>query len=403
MQRRLLALLPPFLFTACPADPDITDDTSDDMSESTGDETGEPTTGEPAGLGECDYGPAEATRLALVTNDFMAPAAVHVLDLVKGGPFQEDIAPASSDPALAWGQGMLVVIGRFGFNSLDVLDGTDWQSLAELSVSVDDVPEPNPQALTFAADGRAYLTLLASAAVPIYDFKQPAADNPVGALDLTALADADGSPEAGVALACGDTLFIGIQRLVEFVPVDHSYLVPFDLVSQQPIDLDPATDGPQGIELLGPWPKQIRRDPADDSGHTALVLTSGVERVDLVAGTSSWAVAPERLAALDVEGFDVQSFAVAPDGASVYIVATAGDFPNSALHQFSLADDSATTLISDLTTREKVLEIVGTTLYVGDANVDLPLLRSFDLTQNPPLQHGPQGLPGAPYLLYALP
>lgn len=403
MQRRLLALLPPFLFTACPADPDITDDSGDDMSESSDDETGEPTTGEPAGLGECDYGPAAATRLALVTNDFMAPAAVHVLDLAKGGPLQEDIAPATSDPALAWGQGMLVVIGRFGFNSLDVLDGTDWQSLAELSVAVDNVPEPNPQALTFAADGRAYLTLLASAAVPIYDFKRPAADNPVGALDLTALADADGSPEAGVALACGDTLFIGIQRLVDFVPIDHSYLVPFDLVSQQPIDLDPATDGPQGITLLGPWPKQIRRDPADDSGHTALVLTSGVERIDLVAGTSSWAVAPERLAALDVEGFDVQSFAVAPDGASVYIVATAGEFPNSALHQFSLADDSATTLISDLTTREKALEIVGTTLYVGDASADQPRLRSLDLTMTPPLERAPLDLPGAPYLLYALP
>jgi hypothetical protein len=400
MQR--LALLPLILLIpACPSDPQIAEDTGD-LSTSTGDATtGDPTTGEPAAPGECAYGPAAATRLALVTNDF-ATAELHIADLAAG-ELRQDVAPATTDPALAWGGGMLAVLGRYTFNRLTLLDPDDWSTAFDVPVSIDGTDQPNPQSLTFAADGRAYLTLLASPKLPIYDFTVPPEENPVGELDLTAFADADGSPEAGVALACGDVLFVGIQRLVEFVPVDHSYLVPIDLLTQQPIDLDPALDGPQAIELLGPWPKQIRQDPADATGHTALVLTSGVERVDLVAGTSSWAVSPERLAALDIDGFDVQSFAVAPDGASVYIVATDGMYPASALHQFGLADESMATITAGLTTSEKSLEIVDTTLWIADANPGAPAIRRFDLTQSPPAEGDPIATPPAPYLLFAVP
>ena len=402
MQR--LALLPVLLLLpACPSDPQILEDTGD-LPESTGDlssSTGDPTTGEPAAPGECVYGPAAATRLALVTNDFTA-ASLHIAS-INPPDLSEDVAAVTTDPALSWGNDMLAVLGRYTFNRVTLLDSVDWAARFDFPVSVDGADEPNPQSLTFAADGRAYLTLLASPKIPIFDFTAPPEENPVGALDLTDFADADGSPEAGVALACGDVLFVGIQRLVEFVPVDHSYLVPIDLTTQRPIDLDPATDGPQAIELLGPWPKQIRQDPADATGHTALVLTSGVERVDLVAGTSSWAVTPERLTALEIDGFDVQSFAVAPDGASVYIVATDGMFPASALHQFGLADESATTITTGLTTSEKALEILGTTLWIADADPDAPRLRRFDLTQSPPTEGDWVATPPPPYLLFAIP
>lgn len=400
MPRQLLLPLLPLL-AACPSDPAIVDDTAADESSSSSD----PTTGEPAPAipaGDCDYGATTPTRLAVITNNFTDPAALHVLDLATG-ELTADVAPATSDPALAWGDGKLALIGRFGFNNLEILDGAEWTSLATLPVAVDGVAEPNPQALTFAADGRAYLTLFASPAVQIFDFARPAAENPIGALDLADFADADGSPEAGVALACGDVLFVGVQRLVDFAPVDQSFLVPLDLAAGAPIDLDSATDGPQAIALQGPWPKQFRRDPADPSGHTALVLTSSLERVDLTTGAVTWAVDPARLTALGIDGFDPQSFAVSADGAAAYLVATDGDFPASAVFRLGLTDADDARLVEGLATYEKVLEIAGDTLWVADADPAMPRLRSFDLTQSPPAEADPIALPGQPYLVLALP
>ncbi len=404
-----------------------------DMSEGTGssgqasDDTGAPTTGAPTTSGAattddattadsdttggpvlpldgpCELGPASPTRLAVITNDFMDPASVHVLDLATR-ELAVDIAPAPMDPALAWGQGKLVVIGRFGFDSLDVLDGETWAPLMSLAVKVDGVADANPQALTFAADGRAYLSLFASATVPIYDLALPAKDSQVGALDLSDFADRDGSPEPGVSFVCGGTLFVGVQRLVNFAPVDISALVAVDLASGAPIDLDAGAAGPQALPLLGPWPKQVRRDPTDPDGHTVLVLTSGLERVDLVHGTSSWAVPPETLAMVGVDGYDVQAFEVAADGASTWILATDGDFPQSAVFRVALAGEGpASKLLADLHSGGALIERAGDELWLGDPDPAQPRLRVLDLESDPPAEQDFVAAPGAPYLFLALP
>ena len=59
----------------------------------------------------CTLGPAAPGRLAVITNDFIDPAGVHVLDLATRA-LTPNIAASPSDPALAWGDGKLVVIGQ---------------------------------------------------------------------------------------------------------------------------------------------------------------------------------------------------------------------------------------------------------------------------------------------------
>ncbi len=389
------------------------DVTGDDTSADTGTSGISGTTGDPTGGpldepvlpldGPCLLGPASPGRLAVITNDFIEPASLHVLDLASQ-KLSADITLVPSDPALAWGAGKLVVLGRYGFNTLDVLDGDTYASLATHSVKIDGVADANPQALTFGPDDRAYLTAFASATLPIYDLDKPPAEAVVGGLDLAAFADRDGSPEPGVSFTCGGTLIVGIQRLVNFVPVDLSYLVAVDLGTGAPIDLDPDTDGPQGLPLLGPWPKQVRNDPADPTGHKVLVLTSGIERVDLVYATSSWAVTPEQLAAVGIEGYDLQAFEVAADGASAYVLATDGDYPASAVYHVTLDDASAPTpMVTGLTTRERVIERIADRLWIGDADPEDSRLRIFDLTQDPAAELPPIPSPGAPYLFLPIP
>jgi hypothetical protein len=349
----------------------------------------------------CTLGPAAPGRLAVITNDFIDPASVHVLDLATRA-LTPNIAASPSDPALAWGDGKLVVIGRFGINTLEVLDDETYAPLAKLDVKIDGVLDANPQALTFGPDGRAYLSAFASAVMPIYDLDQ--ADALVGGVDLGGFADRDGSPEPGVSFTCGDTLFVGIQRLVNFVPVDIDQLVAIDLVGGAAIDLDADAAGPQGLPLLGTWAKQVRLDPADPAGHTVLVLTSGIERVDLTGAGASWAVAPERFAGVGVEGLDLQAFAVAADGASAFVLATDGDYPASAVFQVALDSDAEPTkLVSGLTTRERAIERAGERLWIGDADPKNPRLRVLDLGQAPPLEEEPVLTPGAPYLFLPIP
>ncbi len=353
--------------------------------------------------GPCVLGPAAPGRLAVITNDFIDPASLHVLDLATK-KLSADVAKAPSDPALAWGDGKLVVIGRYGFNTLAVLDGQTYAPLAMHDVQIDGQLDVNPQALTFGPDGRAYLSAFASAILPIYDLDQPPAEAVLGGIDLSEFADRDGSPEPGISFICGGTLLVGIQRLVNFTPVDLSSFVAIDLASGAPIDLDPGADGTQGLPLLGPWPKQVRLDPTDPSGHTILALTSGVERIDLVHASSSWAVTPEQLAAVEITGFDLQAFEVAADGASAYILATDGDYPASAVFQVALDGASKPTpMVSGLTTRERTLERIGDRLWIGDAEPKNPRLRVFDLGQNPAVEGPAIATPGAPYLFLPIP
>ncbi|HEY0138583.1 MAG TPA: hypothetical protein VGB85_31080, partial [Nannocystis sp.] len=139
MLRTLPALLLALPACTSPGDDTTTDASTlstSDMSEgtaSTGGSTGDaPTTGDSSSSGgdlpgltldaPCTIDAIAPTRLAVITNDFVDPAKLHVVDLATR-TLTPDLAPAPSDPALAWGDGKLVVLGRFGINTLDIYDG----------------------------------------------------------------------------------------------------------------------------------------------------------------------------------------------------------------------------------------------------------------------------------------
>lgn len=409
MNLRTLALLA-LPLAACKGDPGDTDTTdATDATDAAGTadtaETSEQVTTDMSGStgGEyvppplsdaCDFGPDEAAALALVTNDFVAPAALHRVDALANTIVE--IAPATTDTALGADADHLVMVHRLGFNRIDVFDrGADWAARGSVDVVHEGADDPNPQGVVFAGDGLAYVPLFAAPAVQIYDFDQDPAAWKVGSIDLSSFADDDGSPEAGAALACGRVLFVAIQRLVDFAPVGGSALVALDLDARAVFDLDAAAGGDQALPLLGLYPKQFRRDPADPTGHTALVLTSGIERVDLAAGTTTWAVTPEALAAAGIEGFDLQAFALGLDGASALVAATDGDWPASAVFRVGLdgaAPQTPEKLVSGLTSGDRMLEVLGGFLYVGDANPADPRVRVWDLTQAPPVEVAAEGL-----------
>ena len=172
-------------------------------------------------------------------------------------------------------------------------------------------------------------------------------------------------------------------------------------------DLDPATPGAQPLALLGQWARQLRLDPADPTGRTALVLTTGLERVDLSAGTSSWAIAPERLAAVGLDDFRLpQAFDLGPDGQTAYLAAYGSGFADVSLYRAALDTDAPLEKIAGgMQSVEQTLEVVGDRLYFGDRTHGASGLRAWDLSAEPPapVAGSPLGLGLAPYAAIAIP
>jgi len=358
----------------------------------------------------CGEAPAEPRFLVVTTTDF-STGALSALDLASGEVLA-DVALGSTDARPFAHRGLVYLLHRYMLDALDVVDpAAAWQTVHQLAITADEGASANPQTLAFADDDLAYVTLLASSRIPVLDLADPRAPTPVGTLDLRRLADDDGSPEPGLAIACGGTLFVALQRLDRhdgFRPLhDRDLVVALDRASGRLHDLDPDAPGVQGIELAGLWARQWRRDPTDPSGRTLLVLTTGLERLDLAAGASEWLIAPEALTAIGVTSYlQPQSFALDAQG-RVYIASYTADFAEVQVHRF---DPSAPpplapyAILGGVQTAEQALEIADDTLWIGDRTLGASGLRAYDLGHDPPLPLvGPLSTGLAPYAIAPLP
>ena len=225
-------------------------------------------------------------------------------------------------------------------------------------------------------------------------------------------------PEASLAVACGSTLFVSIDRIATddgFNRAGGDALVAIDLTERTALDLDPDAEGAQAIETRGAWIKQLRVDPADP--FALLALTEGIERVALGEGATTWAVPPGTFAAAGITHFQLPiAFDVADDTAYVAAYGPAdGESPDCAadptpcfaqVRLFAGPLDGSGPLVpfaGGFDAVDRTLEVVGDTLWFGSRRSGEPGLWVFDLTAEPPtVADGPlpTGLP--PYSLTAV-
>jgi hypothetical protein len=407
MTHRLAPVLAASLLPAACLPPETPQDGSSGGSDESG--AAEPLLDPPA-LGEpCSGEVAAPTRLAITTTDF-STGALSILDL-RTGEIEPDLALATTD-SLPFAHGDHVyLLHRYGFDALDVLAGDDLRLLGQTSLAVPGVISSNPHALAFVGE-RAYVSLFGAPELQIVDVSDPSAPRIDGRIDLRPLADADGNPEAHLAIHCGGTLFVSVQRLDSArglaLTGEHDHLAPIDLASGRLHDLDADEPGVQGLELLGPWAKQWRRDPADPAGHTVLILSTGLERIDLATGTATWAVDPARLAALGIDEYDLtQAFDLDRTGAVAYIASYRPDLSEVVLLRASLDDDAPITEVADgLQSIGPTLEIVDDTLWFGDRSHAAAGMRAWDLQGDPPSPRfagEPLATGLAPYAAVAIP
>jgi len=361
----------------------------------------EPIAGWPRDVGACVGEPAAPTRLLVTTTDFATGgvSAVGLSDLAV----TPDVALGSTDAKPFWFDGAAYVLHRYGVDALDVLDPDDgFRLLAQRAIVAADpaVVSANPHALVVGEDGRGYVSLFGAPEVQVWDLSDGTAPVLTGRIDLSPLADADGNPEASDVLLCGGVLFVAVDRVDQdksLVPNElQARLAAIDLASGAVHDLDPAAPGAQGLALRGTWARQLRLDPADPTGRTALVLTTGLERVDLSSGTSEWAVSDTRLQAAGLTDYRLpQAFDLGPDGRDIYLAGYRADFSEAAIFRAALdRDEPLVEIAAGLQSVEQSLEVVGDTLYFADRAHGASGLRAWDLRQDPPAP-----LPGTPLAL----
>ncbi|MBC7795111.1 MAG: hypothetical protein H7Z43_15510 [Clostridia bacterium] len=345
----------------------------------------------------CQIEVASPTRLALTTTDFSTGS----LDIVTTATrsVARDVQSETTDSVSFYAKGLLYILGRFGFDRLDVLDGTTLALQHQISLKDQCATSVNPQSVAVRDDGVVFVPTYADTDIQIIDLTKAAGNNLVGRIPMQQYADADGIPELGLSITCGSTVFISAQRLDRnnaFAATGVEYLVPVDV----------STCGTQEtpISFLGNNAKQARADRADADGRTALILTSGIERVNFATQSVSWAVSADAFAAAGVSGFQLQSFDVV-DATTAYVAAYAEDFQSVDILRVSLEGAFAPLrVITGLNAVEKTLEVIGTELWFGDSTFGSEGLRVYDLTQDPPVEIGPAlatGLP--PYSIIALP
>ena len=171
-----------------------------------------------------------------------------------GGVAEVNLLSVHSDAGVHYHDGRVYVVNRLGQDNILVLDVDDLQSpVAQFSVG----NGTNPQDIEIVNPGKAYVSRYKSTDLLIVD---PQSGAELGTIDLSGFADADGLPEMSAMVTVGSRVYVAVQRLDrdgDWGPVDVSYLVVIDTSTDEVVDVDPSTEGVQGIALAAPNPGSV--------------------------------------------------------------------------------------------------------------------------------------------------
>ncbi len=145
----------------------------------------------------------------------------------------------------------------------------------------------NPHDIVFLEE-KAYVIRYGAQEILVVDQNAGSQDSfELGTIDISAY-DENGTPEATYGFVCDGMVYVVMQRLNGWTAEIPGYVIKIDPETDTILDLDPATDGVQGIELLVKNPAYFAQvgntayiGGHDWSGQTEGVLTLDLGNVDL--------------------------------------------------------------------------------------------------------------------------
>jgi hypothetical protein len=213
MMSRRLALSLALVLAACSGDDEVTPDASSVPDAAPGVD-----------------GPEKGSCTCFVaTVDYMSGVGAGALVKVPSLEVQTNVAQGavSGDPVVRLSENRLLVINRFGFDNVTVLESHDRSLVAQVSVG----SGFNPQDAALRGN-ELWVVGLGAAEVRVFDVTSPLAQPVVIPLPTIA-ADADGNPDASSIVLSKGKAYVVLQHLESFAPVANGQVVIIDAASKQ--------------------------------------------------------------------------------------------------------------------------------------------------------------------------
>ena len=297
---------------------------------------------------------------AIITTTDYSSGSFSSLDL-NTNTATNDHLTIHSDATVRTYRDKVYVINRLRQDNVIVLNRSDLKTpLMQYSTG----NGSNPHDMAFVSEEKAYIARYERTHLLIVN---PVTGDSLGAVDLSAFADADGLPEVSQLALYDGHLFVACQRLDRdngWVPTDVSVLAVVDVMTDQVVDVDANTAGVQGIVMAGKNPSGAMQrgnkwflsalNRFDD------LTDGGIEVIDLANLRSDGVVLGEMAL-----GGNLLSLAMVADDEG-YVVVLDANFVN-AVKRFDLATQSVSSGLSGLSGGQvPSLGIFGGRLYVLD-------------------------------------
>ena len=206
----------------------------------------------------------DAQQLAFAATASFPTGQIERISLSDGYVVNGTYPATQSDIRVETDDNTIYQLGRFQLDSLTKFDALD-TSVVEYQFSLNgEEIAANPYDVIFVNETKAYVLRYGSPTVWIINpAAQTEADFKIGEIDLSAYdpdtTDEDLSPNAESAVIVDGKLFVLMQRLTGFNPIETGYVAVFDIETNTEIDTGKGeTDGLKGIPLGTLNPTNIR-------------------------------------------------------------------------------------------------------------------------------------------------
>ena len=257
-------------------------------------------------LGTTGSANAVEDHLFVVTSDFGGTTGSSAsIELLPPWSSQTDVEPVGGFATVRTFEGRHYVVNPSPVDDVQVIDPATFDTILRIPTGAGS----NPRDILWIGPDKAYVTRLDHTSLLIVN---PTTGAEMGAIDLSAFADADGSPEMSMMARDGDRAFIQLQRVdrASEHALSPSYLAVVDVTTDTLVDVDPDVPGTQAITLAGRRPSYKMQI---DAGARRLYVSEpgefhdgsgGIDEIDLDELRSLGFIATEAsLFTLEISGF----------------------------------------------------------------------------------------------------
>ncbi|MDH5517575.1 MAG: hypothetical protein OEY36_07110 [Gammaproteobacteria bacterium] len=238
------------------------------------------------------YTPSSVTAVVATTSTDYTTGAISVITGDDNRIAANELLAGNSDRTVNTFNDHFYILDRETQSTItkfNIIDSTYpvWQYSSQDALN--EASSTNPHQIVFLSETKAYVLRYNRSTIWVVNpSATTAADFKTGEIDLSAYADVDGAPEMTMGVIANGKLFVAMQRLEYWSPVNNAYIAVIDTATDTEIDTTTSGTALKGIPLTIKNPTtSMQYLAADDSiyiqaigSYTDGEFIGGIEKVD---------------------------------------------------------------------------------------------------------------------------